>query len=98
MHGLTEAFRTFASDKDFESFQIGYGCRQEHIDILHEEIAELKVNKEFYEKKKAIIKSLERLFNSFLKHENSECGHCLFCDNMWQIIDMIEDKLEELKG
>jgi len=95
---MMEAFKTLAPEKDLESFKVGYYCRQEHIDILEQENAELRVNKEFYDRKKAIIESLGRIFESLLTHEHSKCGHCIFCEDQWLIISMLEDKLEEFKG
>jgi len=95
---MMEAFKTLAPDKDLDSFRTGYYCRQEHIDILEQENAELRVNKDFYDRKKATLESLERLFNSLLTHEHSECGHCIYCEDQWKIIEMIENKLEEFKG
>jgi hypothetical protein len=97
MNGMMEAFKALAPNKDLSSFQVGYYCRQEHIEILQEENMQLRANKAFYENKKMVIESLERLFTSLLTHENSECGHCLFCENQWLIIEMIQDKLEDLK-
>ena len=95
--GLLNAFKTLAPDKDYDSFSVGYYCRQEHIDVLEEANIELRAKKDFYDKKKVTIESLERLFDSLIQHENSECGHCLYCDNQWQIIELIQDKLEEFK-
>ncbi len=98
MNGMMEAFKVLAPNKDLSSFQVGYYCRQEHIDILEEDNMKLRANQEFYENKKNMVESLERLFAGLLKHENSECGHCLYCDNQWKLIEMIQDKLEEFKG
>jgi len=98
MMRMMEAYKALAPNKDLDSFRVGYYCRQEHIDILEQENMQLIANKDFYERKKATIESLERIFNMLLTHENSECGHCLYCENQWQIIEMIEEKLDELKG
>jgi len=70
---------------------------EERMLLLEEENIKLRANKQFYEKKKITIESLERLFNALLKHENSECGHCLFCENTWNIIELIQEKLDEFK-
>lgn len=98
MMRMMEAYKVLAPEKDLDSFRAGYGCRQEHIDILQEENATLRTEKKAYEQNKAVMESLERLFKGLIKHENSDCGHCLYCDNQWKIIEMIQDKLEEFKG
>ena len=98
MNGMMEAFKALAPNKDFASFQVGYYCRQEHIEILQEENIELRTNKLFYEKKKMVIESLERLFTNFLAHENSECSNCIICEKQWLTIEMIQEKLEDLKS
>jgi len=95
---MMETYKAFAPDKDLDSFKIGYLCRQEHIDVLEEENVILKTEKKSYEQNKAVMSSLERLFKGLLKHENSDCSYCLYCDNQWKIIEMIQDKLDELKG
>ena len=97
MLNMMETYKAFGEGKDLESFQIGYFCRQEHIDILQEENIRLQGNKDLYHKRFKTVESITRLFEAFLKHENSECGHCLICSNMWNIIDMINEKLQELK-
>jgi len=97
MHRMMEAYKALAPDKDLDSFKAGYYCRQEHIDILEEENCRLRSKKDFYERKKINIESLDRLFRSLLKHEHSECSNCLYCENQWKIIDLIQEKLEEFK-
>ena len=97
MLGMMEAFKVLAPEKDLESFQSGYYCRQEHIDVLEEENSRLRDNKKNYENNKQVIESLERIFKTMIKHEHSECGHCVYCDKQWSIIEMIEDRLEDFK-
>jgi len=94
---MMEAFKTLAPKKDLDSFSLGYYCRQDHIDILEQENAELRVNKEFYSRKRATLESLERIFDSFSAHLDKECGTCLLCEQQLLILEMLEDKLEEFK-
>jgi len=94
---MMETYKALAPDKDLDSFKTGYYCRQEHIDVLEEENTTLRAEKKAYGQNKAVMESLERLFKGLLKHENSECSHCLYCDNQWSIIEMIQDKLDEFK-
>lgn len=95
---MKETFDIIAKGKDLESFSLGYCIRQEHIDILQEENYSLKKDIKKYETKKNTIESLERLFGALLKHEHSECGACLYCENQWKIINLIKEKLEEMKS
>lgn len=104
MMRMMEAYKCLAPEKDLESFRIGYSCRQEHIDVLQEENMDLQkqntalqLEKKNYLRKKNLVDSLERLFNALIKHEHSECGICLYCDNQWKIIALIREKLEEMK-
>jgi len=94
---MLETFKGLAPDQDLDSFKIGYYSRQDDIDILQQENINLKSNKKSFEKKKIIMESLERLFNSLVEHENSGCSSCVFCENQWKIIDMIQEKLDEFK-
>ena len=85
MRDLTDAYKVFGEGKDYESFKIGYALRQEHIDILEQRCIELEGKQDLCKKRLKIIENLERIFEIFLKHENSDCGHCLICDDMWSI-------------
>jgi len=89
MLDMLDAFKKL-SPKDYHSLAL---CR---INNLIAENDKLKRNKESYEKKRVVVESLERLFKILLKHENSECGYCLFCENQWKIIELIQEKLDEL--
>jgi len=95
---MMEAFKTLAPNKDLDSFRTGYYCRQEHIDILEQENAELRVNKDFYARKRQTLESLERLFQALINNAYSEGDNSLFSEEHMSLIKSIEEKFEEFKS